>query len=86
MSLCPTCGARIDDAVGTNTYNGSDVGVTISAQDFDFLFTAFETLTSPYTSNDDLAEIIRLENDIWKWLQRIKNGDPGVSLARKLTL
>lgn len=83
MSLCPTCGAKIDDAVGTNTNNNSAVGVTISAQDFKFLFDAFETLMSPYSSNDQLAEIIKTEDDIWAWLQRMKSCDPDASLVRK---
>jgi hypothetical protein len=85
MSLCPTCGARIDDAVGTNTYDSSAVGVTISAQDFKFLFDAFETLTSPYSSNDQLAEVIKTEDDIWAWLKQIKNGHPSASLVPNTT-
>ena len=80
MSLCPTCGAELDD-----TDNNSAAGVTISAQDFKFLFDAFETLMSPYSSNDQLAEIIKTEDDIWAWLKQIKNGHPSASLVPNTT-
>lgn len=57
------------------------VGVTIPGEDFDVLFTMFERLTSPYSTINELAEIIRFENQIRRWLEAIKTGKVGVSLS-----
>lgn len=48
------------------------MAVVISDEDFRFFHDTFETLTSPYSSEEELAECIRLENEIWQRLQAIK--------------
>lgn len=85
MHSCPSCGSTLEADSSAEIHDHGFLGVTISTEDFKFLFAAFEALTSPYTSNDELAEIIRLENDIWRWLQRIENGDPDAALVNKPT-
>jgi hypothetical protein len=63
----------------------SSKDVVISREDFQFLYESFRELTSPYTSSDRLAEIIKIEDDIWAWLQRMQNGQPSASLVREST-
>lgn len=59
--------------------------MVISGEDFQFLYESFRLLTSPYTSNDRLAEVIKTEDAIWAWLQRIESGQPNASLVRNTT-
>jgi hypothetical protein len=46
--------------------------VTLSSEEFQFLYDTFEQLTSVYSDNDHIAEAIRTENEIWKMLQQIE--------------
>lgn len=54
------------------------MGVTISDDDFNFIYSAFERLMSPTASDEELSEAIKMvetmksENLIWAVLQRIK--------------
>jgi hypothetical protein len=82
---CPSCGSTLEADSRAEIQDDASMGVTISAEDFNFLFASFQQLTSPHTSNDRLAEIIKTEDEIWAWLQRIKNGKPDASLVRKPT-
>jgi hypothetical protein len=55
-------------------------GVTISDEDFQILVEVFERLTSSF-SIDEVSDLLKLENEIWKWLQAIQKGDVTASLG-----
>lgn len=48
------------------------MAVTISDEDFQFFYDTFEKLMSPYSSNDELIEMMKLEGEIWNRLKVLK--------------
>lgn len=46
--------------------------VTLSDEDFDYIYDSFEKLMSPYSTNEELVAMIKEENRIWKKLQQIR--------------
>jgi hypothetical protein len=52
--------------------------VRLKEQEFNFIYQAFEQLTSPYSTNEELAEAIALQIDVWEMLKEIATRNAGV--------
>lgn len=48
------------------------MAVTLTDKEFDFIYKAFEQLSSPYSTNEELAEAIALQIDIWTLLKELQ--------------
>jgi hypothetical protein len=45
------------------------MSVTFSGDEFDFMYDAFEVLTSPVSTTEEIVEATKLENKIWVLLK-----------------
>jgi hypothetical protein len=46
--------------------------ITLSDEDFNYLYDTFERMMSPWSSNAELVELMKNENRIWEKLQQIR--------------
>jgi hypothetical protein len=46
--------------------------VTLSDEDFDYIYETFERMMSPWSTNEELIALMKEENRIWEKLQEIK--------------
>ena len=58
--------------------------IEVPFEDFEFFLETFEFLTSPYSDNDVLAEMMQRENEVWRRLKAIAKAN-GMDLSEDET-